>query len=215
MPPIKVGFIGLSSSESGKWASSAHLPYLQSSRGREKFQIVALLNSSADAARAAIKKYGLPESTRAYGRPEELAADSEIELVVDVTRVDKHYPTVLPSVKAGKNVFVEWPLAANIEGVRELAALAHEKGIRTAVGVQGRYAPAFRKVGEVLASGKIGKVLSSEARADAWLEARDVLPIGRKYLTQRKIGGNAYTIGFGHRKSPRSTRNILEANPLQ
>ncbi len=202
MAPIKLGFIGLSSSETSKWASQAHLPYLLSPHGRQKYQIVALLNSSEEAARAAIEKYGLAPSTRAYGKPEDLAADPDIELVVDVTRVDKHYPTILPSIKAGKNVFVEWPLADNLERVRELVALAHEKGIRTAVGVQGRLSPIFLKVRAVLVSGRIGKVLSSEARADILSDARDSIPLGRKYLTQRKIGGNAYTIGFGHCKLP-------------
>ncbi len=198
MAPIKIGFIGLSSSESSKWATQAHLPYLLSSHGRQKYEIVALLNSSEEAARAAIAKHGLAPSTRAYGKPEDLAADPDIDLVVDVTRVDKHYPTILPSIKAGKNVFVEWPLADSLERARELAALAHEKGIRTAVGIQGRLSPIFLKVRAVLESGRIGKVLSSEARADIVSASRDVVTLGREYHTQRKIGGNAYTIGFGH-----------------
>ena len=65
MTPIKVGFIGLSATSG--WARGAHLPYLQESG---KYEIVALLNSSVESSKAAIKKYGLPESTKAYGDPE-------------------------------------------------------------------------------------------------------------------------------------------------
>lgn len=71
MSPIRVGLIGLSGASGDKyegtsWAANAHLPYLTTS---PHFEIVALLNSSADSARAAIEKYGLPAQTKAYGDP--------------------------------------------------------------------------------------------------------------------------------------------------
>jgi predicted dehydrogenase len=64
MAPIRVGFIGLSKSG---WASRAHFPFLNNS---EKYQIVAICNSSIESARAAIKLYELPAETKAYGDPE-------------------------------------------------------------------------------------------------------------------------------------------------
>lgn len=65
MAPIKVGFIGLGATSG--WARSAHLPYLKESG---KYEIVAICNSSAESSKEAIKLYGLPESTKAYGDPE-------------------------------------------------------------------------------------------------------------------------------------------------
>lgn len=76
MPPIRVGIIGLSAGAKTSWASTAHLPYLQTSRG--KYAIVALCNSSVSAAQSAIKAYGLPDSTKAYGDPKDLASDTEV-----------------------------------------------------------------------------------------------------------------------------------------
>jgi predicted dehydrogenase len=70
MVPVQVGIIGLSKTG---WAISAHLPYLLSKSGREKYQIVAICNSSAQSAREAIELYKLPDSTRAYGDPEGLS----------------------------------------------------------------------------------------------------------------------------------------------
>ena len=46
---IRIGFIGLNAKDC--WAVNAHLPYLRQSA---QYQIVALLNSSEDAAKAAI-----------------------------------------------------------------------------------------------------------------------------------------------------------------
>ena len=117
-PRIRLALIGLSSSSKAAWASTAHLPYLLSPAGQSKYQIVALLNSSVAAARKSIETYHLPASTRAYGDPAALAADKEVDLVVNTTRVDRHYETVLDSVKAGKDVYVEWPLAQDAKHAR-------------------------------------------------------------------------------------------------
>ncbi|KAK1984584.1 oxidoreductase family protein [Colletotrichum cereale] len=198
MAPIRVGIIGLSSSATTAWASNAHLPYLLSPRGRSKYTITALCNSSAEAARRAIKAYDLPAETRAYGSPADLAADPDVDLVVISTRVDQHYDTTLPALRAGKSVYVEWPLAENAERARELADAARASGARTAVGVQGRFAPALLKVRSLLEEGRIGKVLSSEVRAAGCTLDREFVPPGLKYFTQREIGGNIVTIGFGH-----------------
>lgn len=199
MSPIRVAIIGLSSSASTSWASGAHLPYLLSSRGREKYQIVALLNSSVDAARAAIAHYGLDAKTvKPYGDPNALAADSDVDLVVNCTRVDVHHPSILPSVQAGKNVFVEWPLADNVQRAKELAETVEKNGAKSIVGLQGRVAPPVVKLRELLEEGVIGKVLSSEISGFGGTNDRSSLPPGLAYFTDRSVGGNVYTIGFGH-----------------
>ncbi|KAI0844097.1 NAD(P)-binding protein [Daldinia vernicosa] len=172
MPPIRTAIIGLSSS---------------SPEGQKKFQIIALCNSSIDAAKRAIDAFKLPSETRAYGDPESLAADPDVQLVVCATRVDKHYETILPSVRQGKDTYVEWPLAQNASLASDLAALARQKGGKTVVGLQGWHAPAVMKIRELIGSGRIGK----------WID-RLSLPTGLEYFTDRKVGGNPFTIGFGH-----------------
>ncbi|KAI8965613.1 NAD(P)-binding protein [Daldinia sp. FL1419] len=198
MSPIRTAIIGLSSSSSSSWAGHAHLPYLLSPEGQKKFKIIALCNSSVDAAKRAIDAFKLSPETRAYGDPDSLAADPDVQLVVCATRVDKHYETILPSVHEGKDVFVEWPLAQNASLAAELAALARQKGGRTVVGLQGWHAPAVMKMKDLIRSGRVGKVLSSEVRAAGGSIDRISLPTSLEYFTDRKIGGNPFTIGFGH-----------------
>lgn len=136
MAPIRTAIIGLSAKAATSWASAAHLPYFLSPAGKSRYEIIALCNSSVASAKAAIESYKLPANTRAYGSPEDLAADSDVQLVVVSTRVDKHYETALPSVKAGKDVFVEWPLAGSTAQADELTRLAKEKGGKTVLGLQ-------------------------------------------------------------------------------
>ncbi|KFH47418.1 Galactose/lactose metabolism regulatory protein-like protein [Hapsidospora chrysogenum ATCC 11550] len=198
MAPIRTAIIGLSSSAKTAWASAAHLPYLLSTRGREKYTIVALCNSSVDAAKQAITTYNLPAETKAYGDPQSLADDPDIDLVVCCTRVDVHHPTILPSVKAGKHVFVEWPLAQDVKHATELADASKASGSKTILGLQGRLSPPVVRVREILEQGRIGKVLSSELLAAGGTIDREILPPGLAYFADRAVGGNIYTIGFGH-----------------
>jgi predicted dehydrogenase len=200
--PVRAAIIGLSSTAITSWASAAHLPGLLSRSGRSKITIKALLNSSVDAAKAAIETYELPTDTKAYGSPEALAADSDIDLVICNTRVDKHFDTIIPSVRAGKDVYVEWPIAAKKEHIDELIETAKKSGSRVAVGLQGRWTPPVAKLREVVngGNGKLGKVLSAEVRAYGGTNDREILPTGLKYFAQKEIGGNPIVIGFGHGK---------------
>lgn len=201
MAPIRIALIGLSQSAKTSWASQGHLPYLLSDRGRQRYKIAALLNSSQDAARKAIEAYELPNDVKAYGSPHDLAADSEIDLVVCTTRVDVHYETIRPSVEAGKNVFVEWPLAENAGRARELADLAKQSGSETLIGLQARVAPAVLKVKELLQAGTIGKVLSSDVHAFTPGGGGDSMSEGLAYFLDKRVGGNPVTIAFGHSKT--------------
>ncbi|CAK5265995.1 unnamed protein product, partial [Mycena citricolor] len=115
------------------------------------------------------------------------------------TRVDKHFETVFPSVKAGKDVFVEWPLAENAGRARELADAAKRAGGRTMIALQGRVGPLTHELKRVIEDGRIGKVLGSAVRMSGPLPERDVLPSSLEYFLHRSIGGNMLTItAAGH-----------------
>ncbi len=198
MARIRVALVGLSQSAKTSWASEGHLPYLLSDRGLERYQIVALLNSSEAAGRRAIEAYRLGSFVKAHGSPQALAADPDVDLVICTTRVDIHYDTIEPSVRAGKAVFVEWPVAENAKRAAELADLAKESGSKSLVGLQARVAPASRKVKELIESGVIGKVLSSDVRAATSRGGGNSISEGLAYFLDKKVGGNPVTIAFGH-----------------
>ena len=199
MAPIRVGIIGLSTSAKTSWASSAHLPYLKAAT--DKYQIVALCNSSVESAQKSISQYGLSPSTKAYGDTNDLAKDPDVDLVVCSVRVDRHLSTTRPSIEAGKDVFVEWPLASNVDDAKTLADLARQKNVRCMVGLQGRTSPVLLRVKSLIESGKIGKLLSSSVVASGITRTRDNVPEGLRYFMDKKVGGNFVTIGMGHSKA--------------
>lgn len=82
--------------------------------------------------------------------------------------MDRHLPALVPSLKAGKSIYVEWPLGKDLAEAKELCALSKQYGVKTAVvGVQARFAPHIRKLKELVQSGRVGKVLSSTVVAQA------------------------------------------------
>lgn len=194
MAPIRVGIVGLSS-KPGAWATLAHLPRLAQS---PNFQIVALCNSTLESTRAAIKAHNLPESTKAYDSYDKLAADPDVDLYVVSTRADTHYDVAMPALKAGRNVFVEWPLAATTKQAKEMAALAKQKNLKTIVGFQGRMSPSVRKVKELIDTGALGEIHSVNYQGAIHVWQNNAASDRYYYFMDRKVGGNLLTIYGGH-----------------
>jgi predicted dehydrogenase len=166
-----------------------------------KYEIVALSNSSVEAAEASIKKFDLPKTVKAYGSATDLANDPDVDLVVCSVRVDKHHSTLLPAIEAGKDVYCEWPLGADPQQAKELLQKAEEKGVRTMVGLQGRMNPRISKIKELIAQGRIGKVLSVAVLTASGLDGGEAYPPAIRYVGEKKVGGNAGTVVFAHGKS--------------
>jgi len=199
MPLIRIGLIGLSTtSQTADWAARAHLPYLQSAQGKKYYDIVALCNSSVSSAQKSVKHYKLPDSVKTYGSAEDLARDPDIDLIVNVTGVGRHYELLLPAVQAGKNIYTELPLASNMSQMKELYHKAEENNIKTVFGMQGQTSPVAQLLKNIIADGKIGKVLSSSWVGVAYQMGEKPIPVGHKIFTERKVGGNMMTVMFLH-----------------
>jgi len=165
------------------------------------YEIIALCNTSVRSAQAAIERYGLPSSTKAYGSPADLAKDTDVDLVVVNVRVDRHYSVAKPILEAGKDVFVEWPLGSNLAQAEEMLAIAKKTGCKTIVGLQARPSPHVQKVRQLVQSGAIGNLLSSTATLEiGFLDG--VEPPGVTYLAEKASGGSILTILYGHMADP-------------
>lgn len=201
MAPIRVGLIGLSTArdlEPGSWAVSSHLPSILNS---PHYTLAALANSTVESARNSIAAHGLPSSTKAYGSPEDLANDPDIDLVVVSVRVKRHFELTRPAILNKKDVFVEWPLGVTAAEAQQLTELAEANGVKTVVGLQTRTSKLTLKLQEVLKAGKIGKVVSSNVLASASTLPTSGWPEAVEYYLDMKSGGNEFFIFFGHCES--------------
>ncbi|MGW6143116.1 Gfo/Idh/MocA family protein [Streptomyces sp. NPDC055140] len=187
--PIRVGVVGLSAS--GGWAATAHVPALA---GLDGYELLALSGSSDESARAAGEKYAVPLT---FSSVEDLARSEEVDLVVVTVRVPQHLELIRPALEAGKTVFSEWPLGADLAQAEELADLAHRRGLLTAVGLQARSAPPLRYLRDLVAEGYVGRVLSTSMLGSGgfWGAAYDD---SHAYLLDVTSGATLLSIPFGH-----------------
>ena len=89
-------------------------------------RLVAVCDLIRERAENAQKKYGIP---KLYDTMEELFADPEIDVVLNLTRPYQHFNVTKTALLAGKHVYSEKPLGASLEEGRELVRLAEEKGL--------------------------------------------------------------------------------------
>ncbi|TDZ71737.1 Galactose/lactose metabolism regulatory protein GAL80 [Colletotrichum trifolii] len=200
MSPIRVGIIGLSAKPpgmaAGAWASSSLLPAFQKS---PDYEIVALCNSSLEAAQRSIDMHQLPESTKAYGDPEQLANDHDVDLVVVSVVVTKHLQLALPALKKQKKkVFVEWPLGKSVEEAQQMTELAKANSVETIVGLQARGDPCDIRLKEIIQSGEIGKVTSTTVLGAVPAFPPEFWTEDTKQYLDIETGANAFHVIFGH-----------------
>ena len=88
----------------------------------------------------------------------DILADKSIDAVFITTPEHLHYRMLLDALAAGKNVYVEKPLAHTIEEGAELVRAAKKAGKVVQVGTQNRSNSLYIKAKEMVAKGMIGDV---------------------------------------------------------
>jgi predicted dehydrogenase len=174
----------------GRWGPRAHIPALQR---LPQVDLYALCTAHADTAQAAADKYGVQ---RAYGDDKAMNANPQIEAALVAVRVPTHYVLTKNALEAGKHVYCEWPLGANLKEAEELAALARKMKVRTMVGLQRRASPAYLRMRELVKEGYVGKVLSvnmTQMGSGVLTRTSD-----RTWQRNVALGANTLTITFGH-----------------
>jgi myo-inositol 2-dehydrogenase/D-chiro-inositol 1-dehydrogenase len=102
----------------------------------EGVSTAAVCGPRADAAHAFALQHGIPTSTT---DPDALLADPSINGVLVDSPDATHYDLVMRSIRAGKHVFCEKPLARTVEEAREMYTAAREARRRTTVGFSNRW----------------------------------------------------------------------------
>ena len=105
-----------------------------------------------------LNSLGLSDSVRRYSGLDEVLADPAVASVVVATPAATHYEVCRAALEAGRDVFVEKPLALEVEQGEELVALAEERNRVLMVGHILRYHPAVLKLGEMIEAGSLGRV---------------------------------------------------------
>jgi predicted dehydrogenase len=91
-----------------------------------------------------MRKFGFQRSTTNY---KELIESADVDAVVIATRHSSHAQMVVEAIRAGKTVYVEKPLALNLEEVKLIRkAIAESGNDRLMVGFNRRFAPVMAEI---------------------------------------------------------------------
>jgi predicted dehydrogenase len=116
---------------------------------------VGIANTHREAARAAARRFGLPDVMEV----EDLLRMPGLDLVYIATPPFLHYPQAMQALKAGKHVLVEKPTALHPAQANEMLAAARDRGLLLATNLMQRYNPLFDMIRELLTSKALGELL--------------------------------------------------------
>ena len=157
-----VAVIGL-----GIWGKNHALSYAD----YDRCELALVCDADRERAREVGENLGVPWTDDAAD-----VAASDVDGVSIATPDHLHTAVTIEMLNAGKNVFVEKPLATSVDDARRLAAAAAESGKIAIVDFQNRWNPAFMGIKDAVANGEVGPPVMGYARlsdsiavAESWL----------------------------------------------
>ena len=120
---------------------------------------------------------------------QELLAYDDIDLVVNASYSEMHYPITKHLLLSGKNVLVEKPFARTRLECEELIGIARARGLTLAVFQQSFFAPFYRLAYDVAHSGKLGEIKQISIRYNGFSRRWDWQTL------QKKCAGSVYNTG--------------------
>jgi predicted dehydrogenase/threonine dehydrogenase-like Zn-dependent dehydrogenase len=146
-----IGIIG-----AGNFTKMTMLPALKESGAGYKY----IASAGGVTGTALAKKYGFSHSTTDY---KQILKDPDIDLVLITTRHDKHATMVEESLYAGKNVFVEKPLALNKEQLEKIISVFNQSNKTLTVGFNRRFSPHSVKVKSLIGNAPMNVIATMNA----------------------------------------------------
>jgi predicted dehydrogenase len=114
-------------------------------------------------------------SIRLTENPAEVLADPDVDAVLVATPISTHHLIAKAALEAGKHVFVEKPMTADVPQAVELVELAAAKDLTLMVGHTFVFSPPVRKVKELIDAGALGDIyFVTTQRVNLGLHQKDV-----------------------------------------
>ncbi|HEY7566013.1 MAG TPA: Gfo/Idh/MocA family oxidoreductase [Gemmatimonadaceae bacterium] len=171
--PLRIGVIGC-----GAIATSIHLRVL---RRLPAVRITALADPVPEArARAGL----LVRSAALLTSADELLDRSDVDAVVVAAPSGSHAAIALATLRSGRHIYLEKPIATTLEDGQRVAAAARDGGVVAAIGYNWRFQPLVVRGRELLRAGVIGEV-----RAVHTVFCEPVSPPARGWRARRGEGG--------------------------
>jgi len=125
----------------------------------EILEIAACADLIVDRAKAKAEEYGVPKACTV----DELMADPEIEIVLNLTIPNAHAEVAFAALEAGKSVHNEKPLAITREDGKKMLQLAKDKGLRVGCAPDTFMGAGIQTCRKLIEDGWIGEPVAATA----------------------------------------------------
>ncbi len=149
MKPLSYGIISTASINDNGFIN--HIKYIKDA------DLLAVASRNPRTAKDYAAKRGIP---RHYGSYEELLSDADIDCVYISLPVSLHKKWSILSLKAGKNVLCEKPVAGSAREAEDIAEAVNASGLIFAEAFHYRYHPLSARIEEIVRNGEIGEIRS-------------------------------------------------------
>ena len=149
MPRLRIGLIGC-----GHMGGVVHLNIL---RRLSQVEVVALAEPDAELRKAASRK--VPRAA-AFADYHELLDRPDIDATVICLPNALHAEAAIATLESGKHVYLEKPLAINLDDGRKLFAVWRRSGRVGMIGFSYRFNPLHQQVGRYIQEGRIGELIA-------------------------------------------------------
>lgn len=180
MKDVRVAIIG-----QGRSGRDIHGAYFRSDANKY-FDVVAVVELDADRRARALEEY---PGCQVYADYTELYGRDDIDLVVNATYSQDHYPVSKELLSHGFNVLVEKPMGKTRWECEDLMKCAKENGVVISVFQQSFFAPYYTFAREVVESGKLGDVFQIDIKFNGFARRWDWQTL------QCKMAGGLYNTG--------------------
>ncbi len=132
--------------------------YLKNLTEFEQTRVAAVADLDLERAKSRAAEFGVP---KAYGL-DDLLADPEVEIVLNLTVPNAHHGVAMKAVKARKHVYNEKPLTVERADALELLALAESQGVRVGCAPDTVLGAGTQTARELIDNGEIGDLVSAQ-----------------------------------------------------
>lgn len=140
----------------GNFTKMTMLPALKASNANLKY----IASQGGVSGTAMAQKHDIANSTTDY---KVILNDPEVDLVIITTRHNMHASMVQESLKYGKHVFVEKPLALNTVELKDVVAAQQASEKTVTVGFNRRFSPHAQKMKQVLGTAPMNVIATMNA----------------------------------------------------
>lgn len=160
-------------------------------------ELAGIWNRTRAKAQAWVERHG---HGRVYDTMEELLSDPDIDIVYVATPPYCHLEQAVAVARAGKDCYLEKPIALNWEQAQQIAQAFAESGTRCFVAHYRRGMPRYKEAKRLLDSGTIGRVRGVQVIRTQRQTAEERLPRDQKpwRVLPELSGGSHFYEGDAH-----------------